>query len=160
MDWIPFLYNIFKTIFIVLDLVLLGVLVLSIVKSWEYRPKLLKTKASEDEEIVTAEEARLKGKWDEIMKKISDAPGSLKLAIIEADNLADGILRDMGIEGEHMADRLEQLTKEDFSTIERLWSAHKLRNQLVHEVDFKVSKEEAMEALYDYQAFLKEVKAI
>lgn len=161
MDWLTVLYYIVAGIFIAVDAALLFVFVLSVVRAQEFRPKLMQRgREPMNERVFTLGKALLKERWEGILRKINGTPESLKLAIIEADNLADGLLKDIRLEGEHMADRLEQLTKDDFSTIERLWRAHKIRNRLVHEPDFTISKGQASEILADYEAFLKEAEAI
>ena len=59
-----------------------------------------------------------------------------KLAVIEADKLADMVLRKAGIKGESMAERLRGVEKiVDRSVYQRMWEAHKVRNELVHEIN-------------------------
>ncbi len=160
MDLLSFLYNFFRTVFIVFDVLLFGTLILSLIKGWGFRPKLMQANAPQ-ERIFTLDSVALKERWEEILKKAeSSSLESLRIAIVDADNFADDILRRMGIEGKHVADRMEQLPKDDFASLERLWRAHRVRNQLVHEPDFKISAEEGTKTLKDYEAFLKEAGAI
>ena len=59
-----------------------------------------------------------------------------KLAVIEADKLADTVLKKAGVKGESMAERLRQVEKiADRSVYQRMWEAHKVRNELVHEIN-------------------------
>jgi len=59
-----------------------------------------------------------------------------KLAVIEADKLADMILKKAGVKGESMAERLRGVEKLiDRSVYQRMWEAHKVRNELVHEMN-------------------------
>ena len=160
MDWFTLTYQIIRGLFVVLDAALLAVLILAVKKGWEYRPPLMQKEDKVPKEVFTLSKALLKDRWDRILSKIGGTQDSLKLAIIDADKLVDELLKDMRFEGEHMADRLEQITKQNFSTIDRLWRAHKIRNRLVHEPDFKISKEEAEQIFNDYEAFLKEAEAI
>ncbi len=159
MDWFSSLYNILKIIFILADLIIFGLLVFLFVNSREFYPRFKFFKA--EERIFTLGSVALKERWEAILKRAAaGSPGSIKLAVIEADNFADDIMRRMGIRGQHMADRIEQLSPDDFTTLERLWRAHRLRNQLVHEPNFQISSEEAARVLDDYEAFLNEVGAI
>jgi len=58
-----------------------------------------------------------------------------KLAIIEADKLVDSVLRRAKIRGETFADRLRKVEKlVPYSSYQQMWEAHKVRNELVHEV--------------------------
>ena len=141
MNWLPYLYNILRAIFIVVDIVLLCVFIFAVFKGWKFRPKLGVSKP--EEKIVTLGNAALKERWEGIVEKTkSGSLESLRIAIIDADKLADDILRRMGLDGKHIADRLEQLSHDDFFSLERLWRAHRVRNQLVHEPDFRISAEE------------------
>ena len=97
-------------------------------------------------------------RWQDITKKFNvGSPDSIRVAIIEADGLADSALKQMGLRGEHMADRLENISDQELKSLDRLWRAHKLRNDLVHSPGFEVSSGEAERAMGDYQAFLSEI---
>jgi len=47
-----------------------------------------------------------------------------------------------------------------YSTLDKLWEAHRVRNNLVHTPDFNIPQAKAEEVVGDYEAFLKEVKAL
>jgi hypothetical protein len=58
-----------------------------------------------------------------------------KMAIIEADKVVDVVLKKAGVPGETMAERLRKVQKHvQRSIYSGMWDAHKVRNQLVHEV--------------------------
>lgn len=58
-----------------------------------------------------------------------------KMAIIEADKVVDVILKKAGVAGNTMAERLRRVQKQVQRPIySGMWEAHKLRNQIVHEV--------------------------
>ncbi|MDP2629183.1 MAG: hypothetical protein Q8P45_00555, partial [Candidatus Harrisonbacteria bacterium] len=82
---------------------------------------------------------------------------NLRLAILEGDSLVDLFLKKYGYEGETMADRLSQIIEEDVKSMERLWKAHRLRNDIAHNPSFKVGRKEAQDALTAYRDFLIEV---
>jgi hypothetical protein len=66
----------------------------------------------------------------------------------------------MQIPGEHLADRLSNLDQDDIKSMNRVWRAHRLRNDLVHTPGFAVSPSDAQQAMDDYEAFLKEMEVI
>lgn len=110
--------------------------------------------------VVTLRKAGVQQKWDAIRAKASEGSmDSLKIAVIEADTLIDSLLKDGGLEGDHMADRLDQLSSDDIRSIDRVWRAHRYRNELVHERG-AVHAERAAQALEGFEAFLKEVGII
>ncbi len=85
---------------------------------------------------------------------------NLRLAVIEGDALVDSFLKRAGYEGEHMADRLSQLSSSEVPALERLWNAHRLRNTIVHTPGAAVSPREARAAMKAYEDFLKELGAL
>ena len=158
---LPHLYNILRAVFIFLDVVLLCVSIYAIIKSWKFRPRLGVSEPELEEKVATLRSAALKERWEGILKKAeSGTLESLKLAIIDADNFVDDILRRMRVEGTHIADRLDQLSQDDFISLERLRRAHHIRNQLVHEPDFRISVEEGTNIVKDYETFFREAGAI
>ena len=82
-----------------------------------------------------------------------------RLAIIDADKLLDQALRQHGAKGETLGDRLRDREKL-FSKYNDLWSAHKLRNRLVHEPQVSRTKAAAGRALQEFQRALKELGAL
>jgi len=89
--------------------------------------------------------------WLQIGKRMAAGDESnLKLAVIEADKILDEILKRSGFAGETMADRLKQMTTAQLSNLDQVWGAHKLRNRIVHEPNFEVSRAEVELAVSIY----------
>lgn len=101
---------------------------------------------------------KINKKWLEILSHIKSK--NYKLAIIECDNLLEYILKKMAIKGETMAERLSKINKAQISTIEELKEVHKIRNQLVHDIDYRVSEEIAKKAISIYEKSFKELELI
>ena len=81
--------------------------------------------------------------WLQIKKRLATGEESnMKLAVIEADKVLDEILKRSGFVGETMSERLKRLTPAQLSNLEQVWGAHKLRNRIVHEPNFEVSRAE------------------
>lgn len=109
----------------------------------------------------TLSRAVLRDEWAAIKNRFNEGTtASIKLAVIEADKLVDHILKESGFSGEHMADRLEKLAPHGLATFERLWRAHKTRNEIVHAIGSEVPESAARRAMEDYEAFLKEVRIL
>lgn len=150
-----------RFVFIVLDILLVVLFIVLFAKSLKFRPKfyfnpeaLAKKKKRIKERIWVAH-------WNHVLEKArKNPPQSLFLGIIEADGLVDNVLKKIGIPGEHMADRLERLAGRDLKSIDRLWRAHKVRNDLAHTPGFTLDPHDAEQILGDYEAFLKEIEAI
>lgn len=89
-----------------------------------------------------------------------DNASSYAMAIIEGDKLLDRALMEMGIQGRTMGDRLKRVGKTKFTQLNSVWYAHKLRNQIAHEHDFKPEYRQALHALETYKQALKDLGAI
>ena len=146
--------------FIVLDILIFGVFVYAFMKSLEVRPKFHGGWRPK-KRVITLRQVVFEDKWKNILKRFHDgSPEAMRIAIIEADALIDEVLKDIGLSGEHMADRLSQLTADDLESLNRVWKAHRLRNDIVHRAGFSFSPDEGKAALEDYEAFLREIGAI
>jgi uncharacterized membrane protein YraQ (UPF0718 family) len=79
----------------------------------------------------------------------------LKVAIIEADKLLEEALRESGIRGSHLGDRLKNLKPAQLPNLDQIWQAHRLRNDIVHQPTFKLKRDLAERALTIYHETLK-----
>lgn len=153
-------YGVARIFFMVLDVVLFLGFIYALMKSFEYRPKLYRNPGGFEKKTLVKDPALIK-RWAEILEKSkSNPPQSFAFSIIEADKFVDDILKRMGLQGEHMADRLERLSASDIKTLDKLWRVHKIRNELVHNTDFDISPRDAKGVLDGYEDFLKELEII
>lgn len=79
----------------------------------------------------------------------------LKVAILEADKLLNDALREAGIMGIQLGDRLKKANAGQVPNLNELWQAHKLRNQIAHEPNFRLKRDLAERALHTYETALK-----
>jgi len=94
----------------------------------------------------------------DVLKRIgTGTQEGLRLAIIEADKLADDALKRMGFAGEHMADRLDKISDDDLRSLDKLWRAHRIRNNVVHTPGFELSPASSRQVIEEYQAFFTEI---
>ncbi len=76
-----------------------------------------------------------------VLQKLNSTKEEIKVksALIDADKLFDFVLKKKGIKGETLGERLKNAKAFfDHDMYQQVWEAHKLRNRLVHEVDFSV----------------------
>jgi hypothetical protein len=83
-----------------------------------------------------------------------------KLAVIEADSTLDEILKKMGYVGETMGERMEKINVAVLPNIEDVWAAHKIRNNIVHDPDFRLSLDETKRAISIYEKALTDLGAL
>ncbi len=94
-------------------------------------------------------------KWREIEKLTQgDSALSWKMAVIEADKLMDTALKQAFMRGANMGERL-RFASHKHPKMQRVWEAHILRNDLVHQSDRRLSKSEAEKALALFKEGLK-----
>lgn len=99
-------------------------------------------------------------KWAEIEKLMNgDSALSWKLAVIEADKLMDSALKRAFMRGDNMGERL-RFAAHKHPKIQKVWEAHILRNDLVHQSDRRLSRGEAEKALALFKEGLKVLKAL
>jgi hypothetical protein len=88
-----------------------------------------------------------------------DNPPTFKIAILEADKLVDKAMIELGVVGNTFADRLKK-SGPKFSSVQSLWHAHKLRNQIAHEAGFSVNYDQTKRALNNFRQALKDLGAV
>ena len=105
--------------------------------------------------------SRIVKRWEKTKKRL-DLPSESehKLSIIEADNLLNEIIERMGFPGETLGDRLKKLTKIQLPSIDQVWEAHKARNNIVHDPDYRLSLDQARKVLEIYEKALQELQAL
>ena len=101
--------------------------------------------------------------WGEVERHFfSGSASDLKIAVIKADTLLGEALREGGIHGTDLGERLKSLTAADLPNLDHVWEAHRLRNRIAHEADFVLKRDLAERALTVYDdalvhlGFLKE----
>lgn len=98
-------------------------------------------------------------RWARIIKRLEEkSEADRKLAVIEADSLLDEVLKKIGYKGETMRERLEQIDPKTLPILERIWQAHKVRNNVVHDPDYHLAQEEAKETVEIYEQALRDLE--
>ncbi len=153
-------FGIIRTMFLILDIILIILFFIAFFASLKFKPDLVprKPKPETKSRELKIREKAFRDRWINVLKVASQGtPEALKVAIIDADKLADDSLKQLGIIGETMADRIEEITSDEVASIDRLLSAHRVRNDLVHNPGFEISKHKAKNLLEDYEAFFKDI---
>lgn len=138
----------FLPLVIALVIVILLICVIAVIRQRWNSPELLN---------LTPEQ--VKAKWTEIMKTADQGVMGSKLALIEADKLLDHVLKSMMIPGETLGERLKMAAYK-YPAITKVWPAHKLRNQLVHDSAFELRSSEARRALSDFHDALRTLRIL
>jgi uncharacterized protein YifE (UPF0438 family) len=99
--------------------------------------------------------------WKQIQKRLRTKKESqLKLAVLEADQILNEILRMAGYQGKNLDECLSQITPAQLSNIEEIKQAHKLRDRIASESDFTIAPNEAEIIVEIYKKAFQELNLI
>lgn len=137
-----------------------GIIVLGVKtqKFWERFSNIAKA-------VEGVREIKIKGKtikrWEEITTKSkSHIESDWKISVVEADKFMDDLIKQIGFKGKDMGERLKQINPSQISNINEIWQAHKIRNNLVHDPNFKITFNDAEFVVKTYEKTLKELELI
>jgi len=156
-DWQKLL-TVARIIFLVLDAILIGFIIFTIrrhalLSRHPPKPLIAEPPAPPQEEV--------RNRWEHIRQLANSShPSDWNMAILHADALLDDILRHLGYEGNSTAERLKNIETTDPSklpSLERVWSAHRLRNMIAHDPMEQHTKETIIHTLRSYEQALKEL---
>jgi hypothetical protein len=158
-DFLGSLWSIYVFIALLLSLIMLGLYTYASIWRWFYFNEL-------DRGIREAEQlydAQFRGiaknsRMDDIQQhSLSENPNDWKLAIIEADIILDGLLKERGYAGGTLGERLRSVAPHQLSSLQDAWEAHKVRNMIAHEgPDFILTKRMVEETIARYRRVFAE----
>lgn len=102
---------------------------------------------------------KVKHLWDQIEQTAKQGKTGGKIAIIEADKLLDTVFKAMNVPGETMGERLKAAGYRR-PALRNVWTAHRVRNRLVHETDYELRDRDVRETLEDFKRALQELKVL
>ncbi len=103
---------------------------------------------------------KYRSKWLTIEQQLQrDNEATYHLAILNADKLLDHALKERGFSGNTMGERMKS-AKSAWSNANHVWTAHKIRNQIAHEADVRLSYDATRRALAALKQALKDIGAI
>ena len=101
--------------------------------------------------------SRVQAAWQEVERLADGSYQEVKLAVVKADSVVDGVLK-LKVIGETTGERLKN-AKSRFNrqTYDNLWEAHKLRNNIAHEAHFEAKPEDLRVAVARFRRALQEI---
>jgi len=153
-------FLILKIVFIIISLILFGFIIFILIKSnWLKRWLLWDLQEFFSQRPYGA--VRIVKQWTKIASRLETGLESeYKLAVIEADSMLDDILKRMGYSGETLGERLNKLTIASLPNLEEAKEAHKIRNNIVHDPDYRLSLDEAKKTIETYERALTDLQAL
>lgn len=96
--------------------------------------------------------------WNRIIKRTeSGTESDYKLAIIDADDFLLEVLDNRGYEGKDFEETLKKVGGLIASILDDILNAHKVRNSIVYNPDYKLSVDQAKKVLDIYEKASKEI---
>jgi len=101
-------------------------------------------------------------RWNRVLDQANSSnPEGWRLAILEADIMLNELLDVQGYKGETIADKMKQVNRANFNSIDDAWEAHKIRNRVVHEgTAHELSHRDVRRVITLYERVLKEFRYI
>ena len=150
---------IIKIIFIVLISAFIGFIIFALFKATWLRRLILEDMA----EFLTYRPfgiKKIEKDWRKIIARLDTGLESeYKLAVIEADNMANETLKRMGYGGESLGERLQKLTAATLPNIEEIKEAHQVRNNIIHDPNYKLSLDEVRKVLDIFEKAFRDLEA-
>ena len=108
----------------------------------------------------TLDVEKYRTRWMTIEQQLKrDEVMTYHMSVLNADTLLGQALKEKGIQGETMGERMKQM-QQKWSNANSVWTAHKLRNQIAHEPEVKLDYNNARRALASFKQALKDIGAI
>src|SRR3989344_3707096 len=112
--------------------------------------------------VTTQDIPRTQLRWNRVQDQASSSnPEGWRLAILEADIMLSELLDLQGYKGETIADKMKQVDRAQFNSIDAAWDAHKVRNRVAHEGDIiDLTPREVRRVIGLYNRVFKEFRYI
>jgi len=104
---------------------------------------------------------KVEKKWLAITKRLeSQNSADWKLAIIEAESLTEEVLARMGFGGASFGERLQKVNREQLPSLDDLTEAHQVRNNIIHDPDYRLDLDPAVRTVNVYERSLRELSVL
>ncbi|NTW14307.1 MAG: hypothetical protein HGA31_04745 [Candidatus Moranbacteria bacterium] len=100
-------------------------------------------------------------RWKEITSKLDgENPSHYKVAVLEADAFIERLIGKMGYEGRNLKERLDKVKEGRLISMSAIREAHEVRNRIIREEDYMLSRDDAKETLGKFQKLLDELRLL
>ncbi len=118
-----------------------------------------KSRKNDPSKIYNIDKETIVSQWQNVenLQKLG-GPSHLKQSLIDADRILDLALKSKNILGNTLGERLKNAQNNfSWTAYQNLWSAHKLRNEIVHENNREILAPEIISAVSYIQDGLREL---
>ena len=155
-------WDVFVAISMLISLVLGTAIIYCIIRIRQVRHLERMKFRDAERSVAAADVPRTQLRWSKVMEQASShSEQHWRLAILEADIMLNELLDLRGYKGDTMADKLKQVERADFNSIDDAWEAHKIRNTIAHEgASFQINNRETRRIISLYEKVFREFKII
>ncbi|NBV76702.1 hypothetical protein EBR66_00840 [bacterium] len=138
------------------------IIIYSLIRTRQIRQEERQERLAIVHPVAAKDTSRVALRWARIVEAAgSEDDHKWRVAILEADILLNELLDVLAYRGETMADKMKQVVRADFNTIDLAWEAHKIRNRVAHDgAHFPLSAREARRVIGLYEQVFREFKFI
>ncbi|MBU0476530.1 hypothetical protein KKB68_00770 [Patescibacteria group bacterium] len=99
--------------------------------------------------------------WDRITKRLGmGLEPEYKLAVIEADNMLEEILKKMGYGGKNLEEILTKLDRNILSNLGEVKEIREVRNNIINNSEYKITLEETKRVLDVYEQTFRNLRVL
>ena len=103
---------------------------------------------------------RIAGRWKAIQKRFdAGTEYEYKLAVMGAEELFNDVLIDKGFPGKTFDERIREVGKAQLPNLEEILDAHKIRNVVAYDPNYKITKEDAQKVLVTFEKGIRSIEA-
>ena len=151
-------WNMLIPISIFASLLLLVGIVYSVMRLIRIRERERAAWSVAEHPIAANDTTKAQLRWQKVFEHANtENPNDWRHAIIEADIMLDELLEVQGYHGDTVGDKMKQVERSDFNTIDLAWEAHKVRNRIAHEgSEHDLNAREVRRVISLYEQVLRE----
>ncbi len=117
-----------------------------------------KQKEKEAKALKGIESVSSNPRWVNVLKNLSsENDGNWKVAVIDADEMLNDLMTDLGFKGEGLGEKLKVADRDKFHSLSAAWEVHTVRNRIAHEGSaFTLTSREAKRVIALYEQIFRE----
>lgn len=149
----------YKVLSVLVSLILIVGIAFFGSKLWEIRrketEKVYGSSTSVESGIIIKPKTNFR--WEAIVEHVNtETPAEWKQAIIEADKMLEELVDSFNLPGDNLGEKLKNISRAEFTTLDDAWEAHKVRNRIAHEIGYNISQYEARRIIGLYEKVFRE----
>ncbi len=147
---------------VLLSLFLMAGVIYSVIRILQIRKYEEERFRASAQPVAAQDVSKVQLRWNRIKEEVSsENEQAWRLAILEADILLNELLDVLAYRGETMADKMKQVDRADWKTIDLAWEAHKMRNSIAHQGSMQhLDNREARRVIALYEKVFREFRFV